>query len=74
MHPLRGGAGDGPDAELDALVAQLEAAGYLTVTTLPDGSVEYEPAPDGARMARQPAMSHEAGQDGLMEALLRTKG
>ena len=58
------------DAELDALAAQLEAAGYLVVIPRPDYGVDYQLTPDGARVARQLAMSDEAGQDALMATLL----
>lgn len=59
-----------PDAEFDTMAAQLEAASLLTVITLPDGIVEYQLTPEGARVARQLAMSDEAGQDALLAALL----
>ena len=35
-------------AELDALAAQLEAAGYLIVIQRPDGGVEYQLTSEGA--------------------------
>jgi len=35
-----------------------------------DGIVEYQLTPEGARVARQLAMSDEEGQDALMAALL----
>ena len=63
-------AGPDHDAELDALAAQLESAGFLKTTSLPDGTVEYQLTPDGASVARQLAMSEEDGQDALLAALL----
>jgi len=58
------------DAALDALGAQLEATRFLIVTTLLDGSTEYQLTPDGGRVARQLAMLGEDGQDELLGALL----
>ena len=58
------------DAELDALAAELEAAGYLVISTRPDGGVDYTLTPEGASVARQLAMSSEDDQEVLLEALL----
>jgi hypothetical protein len=52
----------------DALAAELEAAGLLTVTTRDDGEVIYALTPDGERVARQMAMSDDP--DGVLDALL----
>ena len=46
------------------------AAGYLVISTRPDGGVDYALTPEGARVARQLAMSSEEDQDVLLEALL----
>jgi hypothetical protein len=58
------------DAEPDALAAELETAGYLVISTRPDGGVDYMLTPEGARVARQLAMCSEENQDVLLEALL----
>jgi hypothetical protein len=57
-------------AELDALAGQLEAAGFLTVMTLPDGSLDDQLMPEGTRVARHLAMSGEA----VLGALLGGRG
>jgi hypothetical protein len=58
------------EQKMDALAAQLEAAGLLRILERPDGGTDYQLTDDGVRVARQLAMSDEAGQDALMEALL----
>ena len=57
------------EAELDEMVAMLESAGLLIQTT-EDGKPALQLTPNGAQVARQLAMSREAGQDALLEALL----
>jgi hypothetical protein len=49
------------DAEMDAIAAELEAAGILTVTTEPDGTVTYALTREGKAIGRQLAMT--AGDD-----------
>ena len=58
------------DAELDALAAQLKAAGYIVIVTRPDGGVAYQLTAEGTRVARQLAMSSEDAQDALLAGLL----
>ena len=58
------------DAELDAIVAMLTAAGHIIVVERPDGDTDYQLTETGIRVARQLAMSSEADQDALLAALL----
>ncbi len=57
------------DAEMDALLDQLEAAGMVEVYT-DDGQQAMRLTPDGERVARQLAMAGEDGQDALLAGLL----
>ena len=58
------------DAELGAILGQVEAAGLVEVYTDADDSQAMRLTPDGERVARQFAMLGEDGQEELMAALL----
>lgn len=58
------------DAELDAILEQVEAAGLVEQFTDEDGRPAMRLTPEGVRVARQLAMLGEDGQDALMDALL----
>jgi hypothetical protein len=58
------------ETEWDVIDAQLSEAGHLIVVRRPDGGTGYQLTDAGAQVARQLAMSSEAGQDALLEALL----
>ncbi len=60
-------------AKTDAIVAELERAGLLTIATREDGEPVYMLTPEGERVARQLAMTDDAGQGDLMEALLESR-
>ncbi len=49
---------------MDAIAAELEAAGILTVTTDPDGTVIYALTREGKAIGRQLAMTQ--GEDGRL--------
>jgi threonine synthase len=55
------------DAEMDALAAQLEAAGIITIRTCPDGQVEYQLTQIGTQLGRRLAMT---GDEDEAQALL----
>jgi hypothetical protein len=55
------------DAEMDAIAAELEAAGILTVTTEADGSVTYALTREGKAIGRQLAMTQ--GEDARLAML-----
>jgi hypothetical protein len=55
------------DAEMDAIAAELEAAGILTVTTGADGSVIYALTREGKAIGRQFAMTQ--GEDARLAML-----
>jgi hypothetical protein len=55
------------DTEVDAIAAELEAAGILTVTTEPDGSVTYALTREGKAIGRQLAMTQ--GEDARLDIL-----
>jgi hypothetical protein len=55
------------DAEMDAIAAELEAAGILTVTTEDDGTVTYAPTREGKGIGRQLAMTQ--GEDARLAVL-----
>ena len=57
-------------AETNALAAELERAGLLTVTTRADGEPIYTLTPQGEMVARQMALSDEDGAAELLDALL----
>jgi hypothetical protein len=59
------------DAELDAILEQVEAAGLVGQYVDEHGQPAMRLTPEGARVARQLAMLGEDGQDALLEALLR---
>lgn len=59
-----------PDAELDAILEQVESAGLVEQFTDEEGRPAMRLTPEGVRVARQLAMLGEDGQDELMEALL----
>jgi hypothetical protein len=42
---------------MDALAAQLEAAGIITIRTRPDGQVEYQLTQAGSQLGRRLAMT-----------------
>ena len=58
------------DAELGAILEQVEAAGLVEQYTAVDGQQAMRLTSDGLRVARQLAMIGEDGQDALMAALL----
>lgn len=58
------------DAELGVLTGQLVEAGLLELFTDDDGDEAMRLTPEGEKVARQLAMTDQAGQDELMEALL----
>ncbi len=57
-------------AETDAIVAELERAGLITVTQREDGEPIYTLTPEGGQVSRQLAMTDDAGQGALMAGLL----
>jgi hypothetical protein len=57
---------DAHDAEMDAIAAELEAAGILTVTT-DDGTVTYALTREGKAIGRQLAMTQ--GEDARLDML-----
>lgn len=59
-----------PDAELDAILEQVESAGLVEQFTDDDGRPAMRLTPEGVRVARQLAMLGEDGQDALMAGLL----
>ena len=62
------------DAELDAILEQVEAAGLVEQFTDEEGQPAMRLTPEGVRVARQLAMLGEDGQDELMAALLGEGG
>mgnify|MGYP001816741948 CR=1 FL=1 len=56
------------DAEMDAIVAELEAAGPVTVEVRPDEGEGYVLTPQGEQSARQMAMSSEDDAATLLDA------
>jgi hypothetical protein len=62
-----------PNAELDAILEQVEAAGLVETYTDDDGKEAMRLTPEGERVARQLAMMGEDGQDDLMAALLEAR-
>ncbi len=58
------------DAEMDALLDQLEAAGLVEVYVNEDGRNAMRLTPAGEQVSRQLAMTDDAGQGDLMAALL----
>ena len=58
------------EAQYDALVAELTQAGLVEEYTTEDGQPGVRLTPEGEKVARQLAMTDEAGQDALMAALL----
>ena len=62
------------DAELDAIAAELEAAGLLAIEARADGGVRYRLTQEGAQVAGQMALSSEADGDGMLDALLEGCG
>lgn len=57
------------DAELDALVEQLEAAGLVERYRKPDGKTWYRLTPKGTQVGRSLALDQEAGE-AVFDALL----
>jgi hypothetical protein len=58
-------------AETDAIAAELEAAGILTVTTEADGTVTYALTREGKAIGRQLAMTQgEDARLGILNELL----
>jgi hypothetical protein len=55
------------DAEMDAIAAEPEAAGILTVTTDHDGTVVYALTREGKAIGRQMAMTQ--GEDARLSML-----
>ena len=62
------------DAELDAILEQVEAAGLVEQFTDEQGRPAMRLTPEGLRVARQLAMTDEDGQNELMKALLGHDG
>jgi hypothetical protein len=58
------------DAALEAIVDELRNAGYVETYTEVDGKEATRLTPEGEKVARLLAMTHEASQDELIEALL----
>ena len=58
------------DAELDAVLEQVETAGLVEQYVDEQGQPAMRLTPEGVRVARQLAMLGEDGQDALMAALL----
>jgi hypothetical protein len=58
------------DAELDAIVADLETAGLLTIGTDAEGAVTWTLTPKGEQVAIQMAMSAEDDALELLTVLL----
>jgi len=58
------------EAQWDALTKQLVTAGPLELFTDHDGDEAMRLTPEGARVARQLAMSDEGDQDALLAGLL----
>jgi hypothetical protein len=59
------------DAEMDAIAAELEAAGILTVTAEADGTVTYALTREGKAIGRQLAMTQgEDARLGIFNELL----
>jgi len=59
-----------PDSHIEqtsAIVAELERAGLLTVTTREDGEPVYTLTPEGEQVGRQMAMTDGDGQDALLD-------
>lgn len=50
------------------------SAGYIVIVTRPDGRTAYQLTAEGARVARQLAMSGEDAQDALLAGLLDALG
>lgn len=63
-----------PDAELDAILAQVEAASLVGQFTNEEGRRAMRLTAEGVRVARQLAKLGEDGQDALMAALLGEGG
>jgi hypothetical protein len=57
------------EAELDAILEQVQAAGLVEQFTDEQGQAAMRLTPDGVRVARQLAMIGEDGQEALMGAL-----
>jgi hypothetical protein len=58
------------DPEFDAVVAELQRAGFVTIGTDADGNETRTLTPAGERLARQLAMSGEDDQLALLEGML----
>lgn len=58
------------DADLDAILEQVDAAGLVEQYVDEDGKPAMRLTPDGERVARQLTMLGEDGQDELIKALL----
>jgi hypothetical protein len=56
------------DAEMDAIVAELETAGLVTVGTDADGHETWTLTPTGEQIALQMSMSSEDDAAALLEA------
>jgi hypothetical protein len=59
------------DAEMDELVAELADASLLTIEYDREGTERWRLTADGARVARQMAMSSDP--DAVLDALLRAR-
>ena len=60
------------DVEMDAIAAELEAAGHLTVTTEADGTVTYAVTREGKAIGRQLAMTQ--GEDARLAMVIELLG
>jgi hypothetical protein len=58
------------DAEVDAIVAEMVAAGLVTVGTDAEGRETWTLTPQGAQVATQMAISSEDDAFALLDALL----
>jgi hypothetical protein len=61
---------EGHNAEVDAFAARLDVGGLLRILTRTDDDTDHQSTQRGARVARQLAVSDEAGRDALMDARL----
>jgi hypothetical protein len=62
---------DDHDAEMDALAAQLEAAGIITIRTNEAGQIEYQLTDTGTQFGRRLAMTGDEDEAlAMLQALM----
>jgi hypothetical protein len=72
-HPSRSGLSrTGQDAELDAVLELVEAAGRIEQDDDEQGRLAMSLTPEGVRIDRRYAMLGQDGQDALMAGLLQS--